>query len=186
MSDNTSKSSSEDQNTAKLKELVKLPENEQYLFLLKSVPNDAERIRIGLILDYYIKNANKNRKCHRLFSSLGVIIPALATFVSVFSGAEIFPWFSRYMVPFMTAITSIVVGISSTLKFTDKHRTYRNCAESIKHILMGYTCGQGDFAGLDREQREALLYDQTEKIIQEGSKELGKIDKGLAIREEIS
>ena len=82
MSDNTSNSSSENQNTAKLKELVKLPENEQYLFLLKSVPNDAERIRIGLILDYYIKNANKNRKCHRLFSSLGVIIPALATFVS--------------------------------------------------------------------------------------------------------
>lgn len=32
MSDNTSNSSSENQNTAKLKELVKLPENEQYLF----------------------------------------------------------------------------------------------------------------------------------------------------------
>ena len=90
MSDNANMSYSEDQNTAKLKELVKLPENEQYLFLLKSVPNDAERIRIGLILDYYIKNANKNRKCHRLFSSLGVIIPALATFVSVFSDAENF------------------------------------------------------------------------------------------------
>ena len=186
MSDNTNKSSSEDQKTIELRELVKLPENEQYLFLLRSVPNDEERIRIGLVLDYYIKNANKNRKYHRWFSALGVIIPALATFVSVFSGAENFPWFSRYMVPFMTAITSIVVGISSTLKFTDKHRTYRNCAESIKHILLGYACGQGDFAGLDKEEREALLYDQSEKIIQEGSKELGKIDKGLVSRDEVS
>ena len=98
MSDNTNKSSSENQKTMELRELVKLPENEQYLFLLNSVPNDEERIRIGLVLDYYIKNANKNRKYHRWFSALGVIIPALATFVSVFSGAENFPWFSRYMV----------------------------------------------------------------------------------------
>lgn len=186
MSDNTNKSSSENQKTTELRELVKLPENEQYLFLLNSVPNDEERIRIGLVLDYYIKNANKNRKYHRWFSALGVIIPALATFVSVFSGAENFPWFSRYMVPFMTAITSIVVGISSTLKFTDKHRTYRNCAESIKHILLGYACGQGDFADMDKEEKETLLYDQTEKIIQEGSKELGKIDKGLVSRDEVS
>ena len=186
MSDNTNKSSSENQKTMELRELVKLPENEQYLFLLNSVPNDEERIRIGLVLDYYIKNANKNRKYHRWFSALGVIIPALATFVSVFSGAENFPWFSRYMVPFMTAITSIVVGISSTLKFTDKHRTYRNCAESIKHILLGYACGQGDFANRDKEEKETLLYDQTEKIIQEGSKELGKIDKGLVSRDEVS
>jgi hypothetical protein len=186
MSDNTNKSSSENQKTMELRELVKLPENEQYLFLLNSVPNDEERIRIGLVLDYYIKNANKNRKYHRWFSALGVIIPALATFVSVFSGAENFPWFSRYMVPFMTAVTSIVVGISSTLKFTDKHRTYRNCAESIKHILLGYACGQGDFAGMDKEEKETLLYDQTEKIIQEGSKELGKIDKGLVSRDEVS
>ena len=186
MSDNTNKSSSENQKTMELRELVKLPENEQYLFLLNSVPNDEERIRIGLVLDYYIKNANKNRKYHRWFSALGVIIPALATFVSVFSGAENFPWFSRYMVPFMTAITSIVVGISSTLKFTDKHRTYRNCAESIKHILLGYACGQGDFANMDKEEKETLLYDQTEKIIQEGSKELGKIDKGLVSRDEVS
>ncbi|SHI27329.1 Protein of unknown function [Butyrivibrio fibrisolvens DSM 3071] len=186
MSDNTNKSSSENQKTMELRELVKLPENEQYLFLLNSVPNDEERIRIGLVLDYYIKNANKNRKYHRWFSALGVIIPALATFVSVFSGAENFPWFSRYMVPFMTAITSIVVGISSTLKFTDKHRTYRNCAESIKHILLGYACGQGDFADMDKEEKETLLYDQTEKIIQEGSKELGKIDKGLVSRDEVS
>ncbi len=186
MSDNTNKSSSENQKTMELRELVKLPENEQYLFLLKSVPNDEERIRIGLVLDYYIKNANKNSTYHRWFSALGVIIPALATFVSVFSGAENFPWFSRYMVPFMTAITSIVVGISSTLKFTDKHRTYRNCAESIKHILLGYACGQGDFANMDKEEKETLLYDQTEKIIQEGSKELGKIDKGLVSRDEVS
>ncbi len=186
MSDNTNKSSSENQKTMELRELVKLPENEQYLFLLNSVPNDEERIRIGLVLDYYIKNANKNRKYHRWFSALGVIIPALATFVSVFSGAENFPWFSRYMVPFMTAVTSIVVGISSTLKFTDKHRTYRNCAESIKHILLGYACGQGDFANMDKEEKETLLYDQTEKIIQEGSKELGKIDKGLVSRDEVS
>ncbi len=186
MSDNTNKSSSENQKTMELRELVKLPENEQYLFLLNSVPKDEERIRIGLVLDYYIKNANKNRKYHRWFSALGVIIPALATFVSVFSGAENFPWFSRYMVPFMTAITSIVVGISSTLKFTDKHRTYRNCAESIKHILLGYACGQGDFANMDKEEKETLLYDQTEKIIQEGSKELGKIDKGLVSRDEVS
>ena len=35
MSDNANMSYSENQNTAKLKELVKLPENEQYLFLLK-------------------------------------------------------------------------------------------------------------------------------------------------------
>ena len=186
MSAETNIISSDDQKTLELKELTKLPENEQYLFLLSCVANDEERIRLGLILDYYIKNANKNRKYHRWFSSLGVIIPALATFVSVFSGAENFPWFSRYMVPFMTAITSIVVGISSTLKFTDKHRTYRNCAESIKHILLGYACGQGDFADLDKEQREALLYDLTEKIIQDGSKELGKIDKGLVARDDIS
>lgn len=178
--------SSDDQKTAMLKELTKLPENEQYLFLLSCVENDEERIRLGLILDYYIKNANKNRSSHRWFSSLGVIIPALATFVSVFSGAETFPWLSRYMVPLMTAITSIVVGISSTLKFSDKHRTYRNCAESIKHILLGYACGQGDFAGLDKDEKEARLYDQTEKIIQDGSKELGKIDKGLVSRDDIS
>jgi len=186
MSNNSVVLLSEGQNIVELKKLVKLPEDEQYLFLLNSVQNEKERLRIGLILDYYIKNANKNRNYQRYFSALGVIIPALATFVSVFSGAENFLWFSRYMVPLMTAVTSIVVGISSTLKFSDKHRTYRNCAESIKHILLGYICGQGDFSSLDNEQREALLYDQTEKIIQEGYKELGKIDKGLIGREELS
>ena len=186
MSAETNNISSDDQKTLELKELMKMPENEQYMFLLGAVSNEEERIRIGLILDYYIKNANKNRKYHRCFASLGVIIPALATFVSVFSGAENFPWFSRYMVPFMTAITSIVVGISSTLKFTDKHRTYRNCAESIKHILLGYACGKGDFVGLDKDEKDTLLYDQTEKIIQDGSKELGKIDKGLVSRDDIS
>ena len=115
---------------------------------------------------------------------MGVIIPALATFVSVFSGAENFPWLSRYMVPLMTAVTSIIVGISSTLKFSDKHRTYRNCAESIKHILTGYACGKGDFDGLDKDQRETLLYDQTEKIIQDGCKEIGRIDKGIGSKDE--
>lgn len=164
--------------------LLKMPENEQYLFLLDSVAKPEQRLRIGLVLDFYIKNANFNRKCQRLFSAMGVVIPALATFVSVFSGAETFPWFSRYMVPLMTAITSIVVGISSTLKFSDKQRTFRNCAESIKHILTGYTCGKGDYEGLTQEEKDSLLYEQTEKIIQDACKEIGKIDKGLSSKDE--
>jgi hypothetical protein len=165
-------------------DILKLPENEQYSFLLESIPQKEQQIRIGLVLDYFIRNANSTKKLHRLFSALGVIIPALATFVSVFSGVENFPWLSRYMVPFMTAITSIVVGISSTLKFSDKQRTYRNCAESIKHILTGYACGKGDFAGLSQDEKDSLLYDQTEKIIQDGCKEIGKIDKGLGSKDE--
>ena len=170
--------------SANLSDILKMPENEQYSFLLESIPKQEQRIRIGLVLDYFIKSANSNKKWHRWFSALGVVIPALATFVSVFSGVENFPWLSRYMVPFMTAITSIVVGISSTLKFSDKQRTYRNCAESIKHILTGYACGKGDFAGLTQEEMDTLLYDQTEKIIQDGCKEIGKIDKGITSRDE--
>lgn len=180
---NLTKSRSKD-TTLDLSDLLKMPENEQYLFLLDYVTRPELRLRIGLVLDYYIKSANNNRKYQRLFSAMGVIIPALATFVSVFAGADNIPWFSRYMVPFMTAVTSIVVGISSTLKFADKQRTYRNCAESIKHILTGYACGKGDFLGLDQEQKDMLLYDQTEKIIQDGYKEIGKIDKGLCSRDE--
>ena len=174
-----------DNTSVELTELLKMPENEQYSFLLSSIAVPAQRIRIGLVLDYFIKCANKNKKNHRWFASLGVVVPALATFVSVFSGAENFPWLSRYMVPLMTAVTSIIVGISSTLKFSDKQRTYRNCAESIKHILTGYACGKGDFVGLDQEQKDTLLYDQTEKIIQDGCKEIGKIDKGISGREEM-
>ena len=167
-----------------LSDILKMPENEQYSFLLESIPKQEQRIRLGLVLDFFIKSANSNKKWHRWFSALGVVIPALATFVSVFSGVENFPWFSRYMVPFMTAVTSIVVGISSTLKFSDKHRAYRNCAESIKHILTGYACGKGDFAGLSQDEKDTILYDQTEKIIQEGCKEIGKIDKGISSRDE--
>ena len=167
-----------------LSDILKMPENEQYSFLLESIENPQQRIRIGLVLNYFIKSANSNKKWHRWFSALGVVIPALATFVSVFSGATNLPWLSRYMVPFMTAVTSIVVGISSTLKFSDKQRTYRNCAESIKHILTGYACGKGDFAGLTQEEKDTILYDQTEKIIQDGCKEIGKIDKGISSRDE--
>ena len=174
-----------DNASIELTELLKMPENEQYTFLLNSISVPEQRIRIGLVMDYFIKCANKNKKNQRLFSSMGVIIPALATFVSVFTGAETFPWLSRYMVPLMTAVTSIIVGISSTLKFSDKQRTYRNCAESIKHILTGYACGKGDYVGLTQEQKDTLLYDQSEKIIQDGCKEIGKIDKGLGARDEM-
>ena len=59
MSAETNIISSDEQKTLELKELTKLPENEQYLFLLSCVANDEERIRLGLILDYYIKNAKK-------------------------------------------------------------------------------------------------------------------------------
>lgn len=164
-------------------ELLKLPENEQYNFLIESIASPEQRYRIGLVLDYYIRNANVNRKRQRWFSTMGVVIPALATFLSVFSGTEMFPWFSRYIVPLMTAITSILVGISSTLKFADKQRTYRNCAESLKHILTGYACGKGDFVGLDQDQKDTLLYEQSETIIQDACKEIGQIDK-LGAREE--
>ena len=172
-------------NKTSLQELLSLPENKQYTFLLECVPNQAQQIRLGLVLDYYIKSANECKKMHRWFSALGVVIPAVATFVSVFSGMETLPWL-RYLVPLLTAVTSIVVGISSTLKFSDKQRTYRNCAESIKHILTGYSCGKGEFFGLNQEEKDSLLFERTETIIQEACKEIGKIDKGLGSREEVA
>ena len=43
-----------------LSSILKMPENEQYLFLLDSISRPEQRLRIGLVLDYYIKNANFN------------------------------------------------------------------------------------------------------------------------------
>ncbi len=36
----------------KLADLLKMPENEQYSFLLESVTNDEQRLRLGLVLDF--------------------------------------------------------------------------------------------------------------------------------------
>lgn len=81
------------------------------------------------------------------------------------------------MVPIITAATSIVAGISSTLKFKDKKIAYLDYAENLKNILTAYSCNKGEFSGLDLEAEEELLFDRTEQIIREGYKKLGNIEK---------
>ena len=154
-------------------------EEESYEFLVKDIKDENQRKRIELALKYYIKNANKCKKCDRGYTIILVVLPALATFCSCV--VMRFPntyWPLDITVPIITAATSIAAGISSALKFKDKKIAYRDYAENLKYILTAYICDKGDFFGLDAEAKEELLFEKTERIILEGYKKLGNIEKG--------
>lgn len=153
-------------------------EEESYEFLIKDIKDDNQRKRIELALKYYIKNANNCKKCDRIYTIVLVVLPALATLCSC--ALMRFPnthGVLDLMVPIITAATSIAAGVSSALKFKDKKIAYRDYAENLKCILTAYSCNKGDFGGLDPEAKEEMLFKKTERIILEGYKKLGNIEK---------
>lgn len=159
-------------------EHAKIVEEVSYEFLLREIKDERQKQRIKLNLEYYIRNANKYKKCDSICSVILVILPALATLVSC--AVMRFPDTNGVldiMVPVITACASVTAGVSGALKFKDRKIGYRDYAENIKNILISYACEKGEFLGLDSVKRDELLFERCEQIIMEGYKRLGNIEK---------
>ena len=154
----------------------KIKEEQQYYYLIEKVRNNETKQRATISLTYFISNANKYKCLQKWFSILLVILPAIATFSSVFVAK--YGCFV-YIVSALTALTTILSGISSARKFTDKQNLYRDYAENIKRILTEYACSCGDYKNLSDSDKDEHLCLQIEKIIQESYKRLGEIEKEI-------
>ena len=66
----------------------------------------------------------------------------------------------------------------------DKDELRRNLTIlALNNLIQDYSFALEE-QELTQEEKDSLLYEQTEKIIQDACKEIGKIDKGLAGRDE--
>ena len=112
-----------------------------------------------------------------MFTILLVILPALATFISCLAVKnDCF----KYVLPGITALITMLSGISSGRKFADKQNAYRNYAENIKSILTAYSTGYGDYRGLNDDEKNAKLHMDTDKVFKESYKAINRIEKDIS------
>lgn len=152
-----------------------LKELENYMYLCEKIENEDMQKRVRYSFAYYIKNANLYKYLGMALSIMGIVLPALATVLTVCKAGSGF-------IAAVTAASTAASGVLAYLKCADKQETYRRAAENMKAELIAYAAGQGEYkAGKDTEEpvdKDGIFFDRIEKIIQNGYKKIVELDRG--------
>ena len=107
-----------------------------------------------------------------ILSVLGIVLPALAT---IFTACDA----DKAWIACTTSTATVVSGIFAYLKCSDKQETYRKAAENMKAELVAYAAGQGNYKGDGTESfdKDAILFERIESIIQNGYDRIVELDK---------
>lgn len=142
-------------------------ETKQYQYLFETIEDDALKKRAETSLNYYIEKANFYKNLWGILSVCGIVLPALATYLAATSNSA--------LVPIITAATTVCTGLLALFKCSEKKNSYRNSAENMKCELTAYL-GAHDGYG-DKTKADEHLWEQLEKIIQNGYNKISKLEK---------
>ena len=147
-------------------------EAKNYIYLCAKIENEDFQKRVRNSFEYYIKNANFYKYIGMILSILGIVLPALATALMVCDK-------NRICIAWVTAAATVVSGIFAYLKCSDKQETYRKAAENMKAELIAYAAEQGDYKddGTESVDKDAVLFERIESIIQNGYDRIAELDK---------
>lgn len=153
-------------------------ETEQYEYLYCNISDDILRKRIQLSLNYFIEQARIFKSLGLTFSILGIVLPAIGT---VLAGINI----SNGWVIGVSATTTVVSALLALLKCNDKKDSYRNSAENLKRELILYSTEQESYKRnelKDGKDKEAILVEHIEKIIEKGYNRISELEKKALTR----
>ncbi len=147
-------------------------EVKNYIYLCEKIQNEDFQKRVKNSFEYYIKNANFYKYIGMLLSILGIVLPALATIFTACSANKV--WIAC-----TTAAATVASGILAYLKCSDKQETYRKAAENMKAELVAYAAEQGAYKsdGTESFDKDAILFERIESIIQNGYDRIAELDK---------
>lgn len=172
-------------------------ETEQYEFLVNSIKDVILRERVKISLNYFINQAEKNRKGWLRLSIISIVLPAVASVVSFayanFSISNTYGSTSQVQeVSAVCCIISLIITIASPLvnaaitvvnglivfyKCGEKKTSYRNSAESLKSELNQFACCIGkykNFATSDGSELSAEKLKEKERVLAEAVEEILK------------
>lgn len=152
--------------------IIVTKEVDNYIYLCEKIKNKDFQKRVKNSFEYYIKNANFYKFWGMVLSILGIILPALAT---IFTACNV----NRALIACITSAATVASGIFAHLKCSDKQETYRKAAENMKAELVAYAAEQGDYKsdGTKSFDKDAILFERIENIIQNGYDRIVEIDK---------
>ncbi|MDE6319650.1 MAG: DUF4231 domain-containing protein [Lachnospiraceae bacterium] len=152
--------------------IIVTKEVDNYIYLCEKIKNKDFQKRVKNSLEYYIKNANFYKFWGMVLSILGIVLPALATIFTVCSANKI-------LIACVTSAATVASGIFAYLKCSDKQEAYRKAAENMKAELVAYAAEQGDYKGDGTKSvdKDAILFERIENIIQSGYDRIVEIDK---------
>ncbi|MCM1046851.1 MAG: DUF4231 domain-containing protein [Clostridiales bacterium] len=148
-------------------------EMERYGYLCDKIENKDFRRRIKYSFEYYVKCANFYKYMGMTLSILGIVLPAIATFLTV-CGA----W--PPLIAAFTTLSTIASGLFAYLKCTDKQETYRTAVENMKAELIAYITRQGDYKEgnmTEGSDKDTLLFVRLESIIQKGYDKITALER---------
>ncbi len=152
--------------------IIVTKEVENYIYLCENIENKDFQKRVRNSFEYYIKNANLYKHVGMVLSILGIVLPALATILTACDA-------NKAWIVFVTSTATVASGIFAYLKCTDKQNTYRKAAENMKAELIAYAADQGDYKddGTESFDKDAILFERIEGIIQNGYDRIAELDK---------
>lgn len=148
-------------------------ETDNYAYLYEGIKNKDFQNRVKYSFEFYIKKANLYNILGRVFSILGIVLPAFATFLTVIG-----TW--QWLIALTTTLSTIASGLFAYLKCSDKQDTYRMAAENMKAELIAYLTELGDYRNTNAKEdfdKDALLFTRIENIIQKGYLKISAIEK---------
>ncbi|MCM1246549.1 MAG: DUF4231 domain-containing protein [Roseburia sp.] len=157
----------------KPKETKSCKEMERYGYLCDKIEDEDFRRRVKYSFEYYVICANFYKYIGMALSILGIVLPAIATFLTV-CGA----W--KPLIAVFTTLSTIASGLFAYLKCTDKQETYRTAVENMKTELIAYITGQGDYKQSNMAEgsdKDSLLFARLESIIQKGYDKITALDR---------
>ncbi|MGN0338869.1 MAG: DUF4231 domain-containing protein [Lachnospira sp.] len=172
-------------------------ESEQYAFLVDSIKDDILRERVKISLNYFINQAEKNRRGWVRLSIISIVLPAVASIVSFAyanlsisntyasvsqttagsNGCNVIGLIIMLATPAITAATTVVNGLITFYKCGEKKTSYRNSAESLKSELNQFACCIGkykSFAVGDGSELSAGKLKEKERVLAEAVEEILK------------
>lgn len=149
-------------------------EIKDYSVFCDDISNKKLKNRVNISLNYYIWNANFYKNLNLFFSIISIILPSLATFISCEAFGKTYEW----VIPAITAITAVISSLLALLKCSEKQKSYRDSAESLKSELNAFHNKTGKY--IDNNEKtlsaEQILSEEVEKIIQTGYSKISSLE----------
>ena len=152
--------------------IIMSKEVKNYIYLCEKIENEDFQKRVRNSFEYYIKNANFYKYIGMILSIMGIVLPAVATVLTACEADKV-------GIACVTSTATVASGIFAYLKCSDKQETYWKAAENMKAELVAYAAEQGDYKsdGVESLDKDAVLFDRIESIIQNGYDRIAELDK---------
>lgn len=132
-------------------------EREDIEVLCGSIDDEILRQRMKSSMEWYTKNAVKNRRRFYFLSFLTIIMPLLATLINGWVGVP--NSYIKNLVSLCSMLAAVAASSLSLLKCQEKWILYRSTVEGMKRLLSLYRAGEigkGEFVTLIQKLEDCM------------------------------